>query len=56
MDYRVTKDVRIGYGYDLPRGDFRDSFGTSGTHEVILIFELGKREPGKKTYKNGENT
>lgn len=46
MDYRVTKDVRIGYGYDLPRGDFRDSFGTSGTHEVILIFELGKREPG----------
>ena len=37
MDYQVSKDVRIGYAYDLPTGDFRPY--TGGTHEVILIFE-----------------
>ena len=47
MDYQVSRDIRIGYAYDLPTGDFRDSFSTSGTHEIILIFEIGeKRKPG----------
>lgn len=37
MDYQVSKDIRIGYAYDLPTGDFRPY--TGGTHEIILIFE-----------------
>ena len=37
MDYQISKDIRIGYAYDLPTGDFRPY--TGGTHEVILIFE-----------------
>lgn len=44
MDYQVSKDIRIGYAYDLPTGDIRPF--TGGTHEVILIFELGERKPG----------
>ncbi len=44
MDYQVSKDFRIGYAYDLPTGDLRPY--TGGTHEVILIFELGKRKAG----------
>lgn len=44
LDYQVTKDIRIGYAYDLPTGDFRPY--TGGTHEVILIFEP---KPKKKT-------
>lgn len=44
MDYQVTKDFRLGYAYDLPTGDLRPY--TGGTHEVILIFELGERKPG----------
>jgi len=46
MDYQISKDIRIGYAFDLPRGDFRDSLGSSGTHEVIIIYELGKRKAG----------
>lgn len=37
MDYQISKDIRIGYAYDLPTGDFRPY--TGGTHEIILIFE-----------------
>lgn len=37
MDYQVSKDIRIGYAYDLPTGTIRPY--TGGTHEVILIFE-----------------
>ncbi|WP_350290625.1 type IX secretion system membrane protein PorP/SprF [uncultured Croceitalea sp.] len=44
MDYQVSKDFRIGYAYDLPTGDLRPY--TGGTHEVILIFELGERKAG----------
>lgn len=44
MDYQITKKFRLGYAYDLPTGNFRPY--TGGTHEVILIFELGKRKPG----------
>ncbi|MET1260965.1 MAG: type IX secretion system membrane protein PorP/SprF [Flavobacteriaceae bacterium] len=43
MDYQVSKDIRIGYAYDLPTSTIRPY--TGGTHEVILIFEprLNKR-------------
>ncbi|WP_394975009.1 type IX secretion system membrane protein PorP/SprF [uncultured Croceitalea sp.] len=44
MDYQVSKDFRLGYAYDLPTGDLRPY--TGGTHEVILIFELGERKAG----------
>jgi len=37
MDYQVTKDIRIGYAYDLLSQEIRGL--SSGTHEVILIFE-----------------
>jgi len=37
LDYQVTKDIRLGYAYDLPTGNIRPY--TGGTHEVILIFE-----------------
>lgn len=37
MDYQVSKDIRIGYAYDLPTSTIRPYSG--GTHEVILIFE-----------------
>jgi len=46
MDYQISKDFRIGYAYDLPTGDFGRSLGSTGTHEVILIFELGERKAG----------
>lgn len=37
MDYQVSRDIRIGYAYDLPTSTIRPYSG--GTHEVILIFE-----------------
>jgi len=39
VDYQVTKDIRIGYAYDLPTNEF--SAFSSGTHEILLIYELG---------------
>ncbi|MGI9552589.1 MAG: PorP/SprF family type IX secretion system membrane protein [Aurantibacter sp.] len=39
MDYQISKNIRIGYAYDLPRTTF--SANTSGTHEILLIYELG---------------
>ncbi|MFX0557343.1 type IX secretion system membrane protein PorP/SprF [Maribacter sp. CXY002] len=44
LDYQITKDFRIGYAYDLPTGTIRPY--TGGTHEIILIFEPGKRKTG----------
>ncbi len=44
MDYQVNKDFRVGYAYDLPTGDFRPY--TGGTHEIILIYELVKKQLG----------
>jgi type IX secretion system PorP/SprF family membrane protein len=44
MDYQISKDFRIGYAYDLPTGDFRPY--TGGTHEIILIYELVKKQMG----------
>lgn len=47
LDFQVSNDVRIGYAYDLPTGDVRPY--TTGTHEIILIYEVGfaKKGPAK---------
>ena len=37
MDYQISRDIRIGYAYDLPTATIRPYSG--GTHEIILIFE-----------------
>lgn len=44
IDYQLTKDLRLGYAYDLPTSTVRPY--TGGTHEVILIFEPRKRRSG----------
>lgn len=44
IDYQLSKDFRLGYAYDLPTGDFRPY--SSGTHEVILIYELRLKAKG----------
>ncbi|OQD41513.1 PorP/SprF family type IX secretion system membrane protein [Croceivirga radicis] len=43
-DYQISKNLRLGYAYDLPTSLTRPY--TGGTHEVILIFEpkLNKKE------------
>lgn len=37
IDYQVTRNIRLGYAYDLPTSTIRPYSG--GSHEVILIFE-----------------
>lgn len=37
MDYQITRDIRIGYAYDILSRTWGSFSG--GTHEVILIFE-----------------
>ena len=37
-DFQVSDQFRIGYAYDYPKGDIRPY--TSGSHEIILIYEL----------------
>lgn len=44
LDFQVSKDFRLGYAYDLPTGDIKPY--TGGTHEVILIYELGVKKKG----------
>ncbi|PHQ61395.1 MAG: hypothetical protein COC08_04925 [Maribacter sp.] len=44
MDYQVSKDIRIGYAYDLPTSTIRPY--TGGTHEIILIYEFKKQAKG----------
>tara|TARA_B100000809_G_C15094440_1_gene514460 strand:+ start:916 stop:1782 length:867 start_codon:yes stop_codon:yes gene_type:complete len=39
-DFQVSKQLRIGYAYEYPLSDLRPY--TSGTHEILLIFELFK--------------
>ena len=39
-DFQVTKELRIGYAYENPISDLRPY--TSGTHEVLLMFEIFK--------------
>ncbi len=44
LDFQVSSDIRIGYAYDLPTGDVKPY--TTGTHEVILIYEVGFSRKG----------
>ncbi len=44
MDYQISNDIRIGYAYDLPTSTIKPY--TGGTHEIILIYELKKRQRG----------
>lgn len=39
-DFQVSKQIRIGYAYEYPISDLRPY--TSGTHEVLLMFEVFK--------------
>ncbi|ARV08720.1 hypothetical protein BTO05_03355 [Winogradskyella sp. PC-19] len=40
VDFQVSKQLRIGYAYEYPLSDIRPF--TSGTHEVLLMFEIFK--------------
>ncbi len=39
-DFQVSKQLRIGYAYEYPISDIRPF--TSGTHEILLMFEVFK--------------
>lgn len=39
-DFQVSKQLRIGYAYEYPISDIRAY--TSGTHEILLMFEIFK--------------
>ncbi|WP_296316812.1 PorP/SprF family type IX secretion system membrane protein [Winogradskyella sp. UBA3174] len=39
-DFQISKQMRIGYAYEYPISDLRPY--TSGTHEVLLMFEVFK--------------
>ncbi|WP_179346666.1 PorP/SprF family type IX secretion system membrane protein [Winogradskyella ursingii] len=41
-DFQISKQLRIGYGYEYPISDIRPY--TSGTHEVLLMFEIFKNK------------
>ncbi len=38
MDFQISRQLRIGYSYEKPISDIRAY--TSGTHEVLLIYEF----------------
>lgn len=40
VDFQVSKQFRVGYSYEHPTSDLRPY--TSGTHEILLMFELFK--------------
>jgi type IX secretion system PorP/SprF family membrane protein len=40
VDFQVSKQFRIGYAYEHPISDIRPY--TSGTHEILLMFEVFK--------------
>jgi type IX secretion system PorP/SprF family membrane protein len=40
VDFQVSKQFRIGYAYEHPLSDIRPY--TSGTHEILLMFEVFK--------------
>lgn len=40
VDFQISKQLRIGYSYAYPISDLRPY--TSGTHEVLLMFEIFK--------------
>ncbi|WP_299124797.1 type IX secretion system membrane protein PorP/SprF [uncultured Winogradskyella sp.] len=39
-DFQISKQLRIGYAYEFPFSDLRAY--TSGTHEILLMFEIFK--------------
>ncbi|MEH6537445.1 MAG: type IX secretion system membrane protein PorP/SprF [Psychroserpens sp.] len=39
-DFQISKQLRVGYAYEYPISDLRAY--TSGTHEVLLMFEIFK--------------
>ncbi len=39
-DFQISKQLRIGYAYEYPISDLRPY--TSGTHEILLMFEVFK--------------
>ena len=39
-DFQVSKQLRLGYAYEYPISDLRAY--TSGTHEVLIMFEIFK--------------
>lgn len=39
-DFQISKQMRVGYAYEYPISDIRPF--TSGTHEILLIFEVFK--------------
>lgn len=39
-DFQVSKQMRVGYAYEYPISDIRPY--TSGTHEILLMFEMFK--------------
>lgn len=39
-DFQISKQLRIGYAYEYPLSDLRAY--TSGTHEILLMFEVFK--------------
>ncbi len=39
-DFQISKQLRIGYAYEYPLSDIRAY--TSGTHEILLMFEVFK--------------
>lgn len=45
VDFQVSKQFRVGYAYEYPLSDINQF--SSGTHEVLLMFELNK----PKTYR-----
>lgn len=40
VDFQISKQLRLGYAYEYPISDIRPY--TSGTHEVLLMFEVFK--------------
>ncbi len=40
VDFQISKQMRIGYSYGYPISDLRPY--TSGTHEILLMFEVFK--------------
>jgi type IX secretion system PorP/SprF family membrane protein len=40
VDFQISRQLRIGYAYEYPLSDIRPF--TSGTHEILLMFEVFK--------------
>ncbi len=38
LDFQVTKQLRMGYSYEIPTGEIRPY--TSGSHEIFLMYEF----------------